>query len=106
MRAGPESTQPFTPGRGSEPEDPVTPWSGGPMVATGDWDPVAVAAPGSSTGGGSWDPNPPAAHGSSVGRGSRDPNPPAEELPSSCGACGSSRSATSTMLMASEVAAM
>jgi hypothetical protein len=59
------------------------------MAASGDWDPAAVSAPGSS-----------------VGRGSRDPNPLAEELLSSCRACGSDRSATSTMLTASDVAAM
>jgi hypothetical protein len=59
------------------------------MVATEDWDPVAMTTPGSS-----------------VGRGPRDPNPPAEKLPSSCGACGSGRSVTSTMLTASEVDAL
>jgi hypothetical protein len=76
------------------------------MVATEDWDPAAAIAPGSSTGRGSWDPDPPVVPGSSAGHGSRDPDPSVEELPSSCGACGSGRSMTSTMLTASEVAAM
>jgi hypothetical protein len=76
------------------------------MVATGDWDPGTAIAPASSTGRGSWDPDPPAAPSSSAGHGSRDLDPSVKELPSSCGACGSGRSATSTMLMASEVAAM
>jgi hypothetical protein len=86
--------------------DPVTPWSGGPMAASGDWDPAAASAPSSFIGRGSWDPDPSADLGSSAGHGSRDPDPSAEELMSSCGACGSSRSATSTMLTASKVAAM
>jgi hypothetical protein len=92
-------------------------------VATGDWDPAAATAPGSSTGRGSWDPDPPATPGSSAGRGPWDPDPPivpgssaghgsrdpdlsVEELSSSCGTCASDRSVISTMLTASEVAAM
>jgi hypothetical protein len=76
------------------------------MALSGDWDPAATLASISSVGHGSWDPDPSAAPGSSVGHGSRDPNPSVEELPSSCRACGSGRSVTSTMLTASEVAAM
>jgi hypothetical protein len=74
------------------------------MAASGDWDPTAALASVSSVGHGSWDPDPSAAPGSSIGRGSRVPDPSAKELPSSCRACGSGRSVTSTMLMASEVA--
>jgi hypothetical protein len=76
------------------------------MAASGDWDPTAALASVSSVGHGSWDPDPSAAPGSSIGRGSRVPDPSAKELPSSCRACGSGRSVTSTMLMASEVAAI
>jgi hypothetical protein len=88
------------------------------MAVSGDWDLAAASASissagrGSSVGRGSFDPDSSAAPGSSVGhgssadRGSWDPNPLAEELLSSCRACGSGRSTTSTMLTASEVAAM
>jgi hypothetical protein len=76
------------------------------MAASGDWDPAAASASVSSVGHGSWDPDPSTAPGSSTGHGSRDPDPSAEELTSSCRACGSGRSVTSTMLMASEVATM
>jgi hypothetical protein len=74
------------------------------MMATRDWDPAAATAPGSCIGRGSWDPDPPAALGSSVGHESRDPDPLVAL--GSCGACGSGRSVTSTMLTASEVSAM
>jgi hypothetical protein len=76
------------------------------MAASGDWDSATASAPSSFVGRGSWDLDPSAAPDSSVGRGSRDPDPSAEELPSSCGACGSGRSMISTMLTASEAAAM
>jgi hypothetical protein len=76
------------------------------MVASGDWDPAAASAPGSSTASGSWDPDPSVALGSSVGPESWEPDPSVEELSSSCRLCGSDRSVTSTILTASEVAAM
>jgi hypothetical protein len=76
------------------------------MVASRDWDPAATSAFVSSAGRGSWDPDLPAALGSSIGRGSRDFDPSVEELRSACRVCGSARSATSIMLMTSEVAAM
>jgi hypothetical protein len=87
--AGSGSSRSFVPGGSSEVGDPGTIWSGGPVVASGDWDPAAVIAPGSST-----------------GPGSMDPDPSAEELLSSCRSCGSGRLATSTILTASEVAIM
>jgi hypothetical protein len=61
---------------------------------------------GSSAGPESWDPDLSAAPGSSSSPGSWDPVPSAEELPSSCRPCGPDRLMTSTMLTASEVAAM
>jgi hypothetical protein len=106
MGAGPASSWPFAPGGSSEPGDPMTPWSREPMAAFRDWDSAAASASVSSAGRRSWDPDSSAAPGSSVGHGSRDPGPSAHKLPSSCRACGFGRSATSTMLTASEVAAM
>jgi hypothetical protein len=74
------------------------------VAASEDWDPAAASAPGYSVGPESWDPDPSIASGSSTGPRSWDPDSLTEELPSSCMSCGPGRSATSTMLTASEVA--
>jgi hypothetical protein len=47
------SSQSFVFGETSKVRDPMTAWSWGPAVASGDWDPVVTTAPGSSTGPGS-----------------------------------------------------
>jgi hypothetical protein len=44
MGAGQGSSWPFVPARSTEPGDLVTPWSGGPMAASRDWDPAAASA--------------------------------------------------------------
>jgi hypothetical protein len=48
--AGPGSSRSFAHGGSSKTGDPVTAWSGGLVVASGDWDPAAATTPGSSAG--------------------------------------------------------
>jgi hypothetical protein len=50
MGAGLGSSCPFASGGSSEPGDPVTPWPGGAMAASEDWDPAAASASVSSVG--------------------------------------------------------